>query len=780
MADKSAKSIPFCAVATLLDKLELDGASKSLTRNQLRESRRRVIKIWWEKLLHAFGFDHLSLAVHDIFRLLFPCQDISRRYHLREPSLAEHLLAVFGLGGTSRGARLTRWKDCDAYLGVERVGQGDFAKCVEGTVRLQEPEAGGKAMTVWEVNVLLDELATYARYSTTEGGVRPKRGSRTARKVLEDLFRGQRSRECKWLIRIILKDLSIVHTWRGILNSFHPFLYTLHARQTDLALTSSRFICLLRDRVSGCPSDGHYLPAMLQYGKPRLHTCLTVMQCQQARSPAHALLTMQKEGETKCFAEIKYDGERMQIHVEFGMDVHDNGRITIFSKSGRNNPHSIIRAALGRPANIGPVPQCEPFEGQITCRTCILEGELLVFDEDTQSIEAFGTIKDVGLDFQNRRLSAPDDGVLSGRRHFQIVFFDILYLDDEDWTFRPYAQRRDALRRLIRPIPNWARLSKTRELDVPEGALSAKHTEALRALFVETIGKREEGLVIKGANSTYSAGRKSSWLKLKEDYIEGHGDTADFAVVGGAFCPRNDYLKLSLTEHPHIMNMFFVGCLTNNQQVNVRGDEGHFRVVFAFEAGFSRETLIALCRSLAPHRVPLSTSSPSKSKASVPYTYTCPKALRGKIEFIFPHPFAVELKGGGFVREPLGGPWVLRHPRLVKICGNDRGWQDTISFDELQELGQGYLRPLEDGGMKRFADLKGVDEKHLEKKRIPTRSPPGFLRTASMPVDCGKNRLNFRKMDVKAARTAFKRSRTTCIDLTHDENVVDLTKDGDD
>lgn len=80
-------------------------------------------------------------------------------------------------------------------------------------------------------------------------------------------------------------------------------------------------------------------------------------------------------GSTDCWAEIKYDGERAQIHVEILDD--NSSRLTIFSKSKRDSTldrsgvHDIIKKALqlGTPMsnifkNIILDAEMVPFNGE--------------------------------------------------------------------------------------------------------------------------------------------------------------------------------------------------------------------------------------------------------------------------------------------------------------------------------------------------------------------------------------------------------------------------------
>jgi DNA ligase-4 len=82
----------------------------------------------------------------------------------------------------------------------------------------------------------------------------------------------------------------------------------------------------------------------------------------------------------KVWAEVKYDGERAQIHVE--VRENNSSRITIFSKSKRDSTndrfgvHHIIRAALGLPGSIGPHATTSPVKYNV-----ILDAEMVPFHD---------------------------------------------------------------------------------------------------------------------------------------------------------------------------------------------------------------------------------------------------------------------------------------------------------------------------------------------------------------------------------------------------------------
>lgn len=55
--------------------------------------------------------------------------------------------------------------------------------------------------------------------------------------------------------------------------------------------------------------------------------------------------------------------------------------------------------------------------------------------------------------------------------------------------------------------------------------------------------------------------------------MSGLGDTAEFAIIGGSYDPTNQFLGLRLEEYGQLVNVFFVGCLTNKERVVLQDEE---------------------------------------------------------------------------------------------------------------------------------------------------------------------------------------------------------------
>lgn len=109
-----------------------------------------------------------------------------------------------------------------------------------------------------------------------------------------------------------------------------------------------------------------------------------------------------------------------------------------------------------------------------------------------------------------------------------LVFFDVLVLDSQNLMFKPYLHRREILEGLITE-PGQAILADRFLID-----MSTRPRETLAKIFDEHKAAHLEGLVLKAEDSWYNDYRKP-WVKLKKDYIPGHGDTLDLVIIGAGW-----------------------------------------------------------------------------------------------------------------------------------------------------------------------------------------------------------------------------------------------------
>jgi DNA ligase 4 len=117
--------------------------------------------------------------------------------------------------------------------------------------------------------------------------------------------------------------------------------------------------------------------------------------------------------------------------------------------------------------------------------------------------------------------------------HLALVFFDVLLLDSISLLSTPYAQRREILESIVRPISGKSMFSER----VPIDLHSRDETQALSTLeriFKAVVDNHQEGIILKAEEASYHDFR-TQWVKLKKDYIPGYGDALDLVVVGAGW-----------------------------------------------------------------------------------------------------------------------------------------------------------------------------------------------------------------------------------------------------
>jgi bifunctional non-homologous end joining protein LigD len=162
--------------------------------------------------------------------------------------------------------------------------------------------------------------------------------------------------------------------------------------------------------------------------------------------------------------EIKWDGYRTIVHVA-------DGRVRLQSTAG----HDVTDRW----------PEFSGLAGAVNALSAILDGELVVFDDDGRP----------------RFELAQRSGVGSGRQAV-IQFFDVLQIDGNDTIDLPYRDRRRLLEQLVEPGDNWTVPS----FRLGDGA----------ALVAATAEQGLEGVIAKRIDSPYRPGTRSKdWRKIK-------------------------------------------------------------------------------------------------------------------------------------------------------------------------------------------------------------------------------------------------------------------------
>ncbi|KAL8721985.1 MAG: hypothetical protein Q9181_007589 [Wetmoreana brouardii] len=639
--------LPFRSVSDLLEALEQSAAStKKALKGWLDQRNRDIIESWVKS--HKITVDSAEVDVVALLSAIFPEKRTDRVYSLQAPSLSRILGRCFGLG-IERRKQLEEWKT---------PGHGDLGSCVERTLRQTEHGDVRNSVTLDEIDSTLLDIAAKNRFSAPGVREAAKDNGVETCKLLESIYRRLSSAEAKWFTRMILKDYSTLDFKSYyFLNAVDPRL----VQALNVHATFEAAVGLLRHQ--NATIEGH-APSRAPL-VPIVGSKIGRVPYLKGRSVKNAVQLA--EGR-KMSVERKYDGEYCQVHVNLakGKDC-----IQIFSKSGKDSTtdRKGVHEAIKQSLRIDQ-PGCK------FSRRCILEGELLVYNDLENRVSEFHKIRK-HVSRSGSYLGTELDSQAHKHEHLMIAFYDVMLIDDDVVMNKPHTVRRGRLEELVTCIRGRANVAKQKIVDFS----SSSGPEKLRKLLAHAFAQRWEGLVLKPSNASYfspdSSGSSTArcWIKLKKDYIPGLGDTADFAVVGAGYdATRAAQLNCPGLKWTH----FHIGCLRNKKEVNGKSAKPYFAIVAALEV--NRE----MAKHLNQHGQFCALPLGSLLSYQDPFVLDIPKTILSMVA-VFRKPFVFDVMGAGFDKESNRDYFTLRFPRALKIH-SDRDWRACIGFDELQEM----------------------------------------------------------------------------------------------
>ncbi|MEM3372556.1 MAG: ATP-dependent DNA ligase [Candidatus Korarchaeum sp.] len=339
----------------------------------------------------------------------------------------------------------------------------------------------------------------------------------------------------------------------------------------------------------------------------------------------------------RVYAEFKYDGERMQIHI------WRDGRVRIFSRRLEDitDPYPDVREHVSR---------------AVSNREAVLDCETVAINPDTGEI----------LPFQELMHRRRKYGIEEAMRTYPTVtyVFDLLYLDGRELLDERLEERRRVLREILRENEK-VRLVQYKEVD--------GDVEELERFFEYAVEMGTEGLVIKDPKSVYQAGvRGWSWIKLKRSYISKMIEPVDLVVVG-AFWGKG---KRAGTYGALLMAAY-------------SPEDDVFKTVCKMGSGFTDEELANLPRLLDEYRIDHKHPSViSNIEADVHFVPVKVAQVLGDEITLSP----THTCGWDRVRRNAG--LAIRFPRFMG-WRDDKGPQDATTEDEIIEMYKEQLRVVE-------------------------------------------------------------------------------------
>ncbi|MFJ1598672.1 ATP-dependent DNA ligase [Streptomyces sp. NPDC088261] len=187
-----------------------------------------------------------------------------------------------------------------------------------------------------------------------------------------------------------------------------------------------------------------------------------------------------------CAVEEKLDGIRVQVH-------RDGGTVRIFTRTLDD-----ITDRLPEVVDIAATLDGDGF---------VLDGEVIALDERGRPRPFQEIASRVG--------SRTDVATAATAVPVSPVFFDILSLDGEDLLDLTFAERHEALARLV-PEPMRVRRIVVPGTEGRGGDTAQARAGDAEAFLADTMARGHEGVVVKALDTPYSAGRRGAgWVKVK-------------------------------------------------------------------------------------------------------------------------------------------------------------------------------------------------------------------------------------------------------------------------
>ncbi|GJJ06355.1 hypothetical protein Clacol_000546 [Clathrus columnatus] len=263
-------------------------------------------------------------------------------------------------------------------------------------------------------------------------------------------------------------------------------------------------------------------------------------------SPARSLDEIYERLQDQAFAaELKYDGQRAQIHA-FSEEDGKKVFVKVFSRHLEDMTEkypdvvALVQRLISRSLTTS----------QLELKSFIIDSEIVAVNPDTGDLRSFQDLSQRA----RKDVCVEDIKVSVG-----VYAYDIMYLNGEILIGSPFRQRRNLLYEylpnLIPETKTIARFCHAQKCDSEEGQ------EAIEEFWATAVNGRAEGLMIKlldhgevnvddGAptKTSSSSNNKSrrkplpasyepdkrtlAWIKLKKDYVEGLGDSLDMVPIG--------------------------------------------------------------------------------------------------------------------------------------------------------------------------------------------------------------------------------------------------------
>ncbi|XP_012677474.2 DNA ligase 3 [Clupea harengus] len=511
---------------------------------------------------------------------------------------------VYNLNDKQIVKLFSRILNCNQDGMLRDLEQGDVSE----TVRLyfddskSFPPATKSLLTLQEVEASLNRLAQLTKEDDQQ-------------KELQDIAKKCTGNDLKCIIRLVKHDLKINSGAKHVLDAVDPNAYDAFKASRNLGDVIERVLRNQQDASNGSgPRKSLKIEASLM-------TPVQPMLAEACKSVEYAM----KKCPNGMYSEIKYDGERVQ--------VHKNGdHFSYFSRSLKPVlPHKVAHFKEY-------IPQA--FVGG---DSMILDAEVLLIDTNTSKPLPFGTL---GV---HKKAAFQDAKVC-------LFVFDCIYFNGVSLMDKALYERRKFLNDNMVEVPNRILFSEMKHVT---------RASDLAEMITRVIREGLEGLVLKDVKGLYEPGKRH-WLKVKKDYLnEGAmADTADLVVLG-AFYGKG--------SNGGIMSSFLMGCYDPASK--------KWCTVTKCSGGYDDATLARLQKELDVIKI-------SKEPSKIPGWLKIVKNYYPDFLIRDPEQAPVwEITGAEFSKSEMhtADGISIRFPRMTRIR-DDKDWKTATNLPRLKEL----------------------------------------------------------------------------------------------
>ncbi|XP_015263477.1 PREDICTED: DNA ligase 3 isoform X1 [Gekko japonicus] len=495
---------------------------------------------------------------------------------------------------------------CNQEVMTRDLEQGDVSETVRIFFELSKscPPASKSLLTIQEVDKFLTQLSKLSKEEEQQT-------------LLQEIASKCTANDLKCIIRLIKHDLKMNAGAKHVLDALDPNAYE--------AFKASRNLQDVVERVLRNQQEAQKVPGLKKTlsVQATLMTPVQPMLAEACKSIEYAM----KKCPNGMYSEIKYDGERVQVHKK-------GEQFSYFSRSLKPVlPHKVAHFKDFIP---------KAFPGG---HSMILDAEVLLIDTKTGKPLPFGTL---GV---HKKAAFQDANVC-------LFVFDCIYFNDVSLMDRPLRERRKFLHDNMVEIPNRILFSEMKHVT---------KASDLADMINRVIREGLEGLVLKDVKSTYEPGKRH-WLKVKKDYLnEGAmADTADLVVLG-AFYGQG--------SKGGMMSIFLMGCYDPDGQ--------KWCTVTKCAGGHDDATLARLQKELDMVKI-------SKDPSKIPSWLKINKNYYPDFIVPDPKKAPVwEITGAEFSKAEAhtADGISIRFPRCTRIR-DDKDWTTATNLPQLKELYQ--------------------------------------------------------------------------------------------